>query len=147
MEKTNELNKMLSYIHMGNSIFRVYGKEALRLNDEKLMNMINDVSNLFKSHEEIVSKLIEKENEHTTNSVSFAGRMGIFIEKIKTFKDSYSICLSAIKSVNMGLISTLKFLGENNNLKNPIKRQIIKIIDDYCFIIEKIKEYAINLCS
>lgn len=147
MKKTNELNKLLSYIHMGNSIFRVYGKEALRLNDEKLIKVINDISDLFKSHEEMIIKFIEKENEHATSSISLTGKIGIYKEKIKTYKDSYSICISAIKSVNMGLISTLKFLDENKNLKNTLKRQIIKIIDDYCIIIEKLKEYAINLCS
>lgn len=31
MEKTNELNKFLSYIHMGNSIYRIYYKEAVSL--------------------------------------------------------------------------------------------------------------------
>ena len=33
MEKTNELNKFLSYIHMGNSVYRIYYEEAVNLKD------------------------------------------------------------------------------------------------------------------
>ena len=43
MEKTNELNKFLSYIHMGNSVFRIYHKECENLKDEKLLGIIEEI--------------------------------------------------------------------------------------------------------
>ena len=36
MEKTNELNKFLSYMHMGNTIYRIYLEHAKKLENEKL---------------------------------------------------------------------------------------------------------------
>ncbi len=144
MEKTNELNKFLSYIHMGNSIFRIYGEQAVKLNDERLTKLINEIMEIFKTHEEAISKLIKKEGEEATDSISFAGIMGIYKEKLKIFKDSLSICTSAIKATYMGLISSLKFLDENQNLKGQVKKQIIKVVDDYGAIADKIKEYTLN---
>ena len=47
MEKTNELNKFLSYIHMGNSIYRIYYKEAVSLKNEKLTDLIVSISETF----------------------------------------------------------------------------------------------------
>ena len=41
MEKTNELNKLISYIHMGNTIYRIYLEHAEELQDNKLINEIN----------------------------------------------------------------------------------------------------------
>ena len=42
MEKTNELNKFISYIHMGNSIYRIYYKEAGRLENKKIKEFIKE---------------------------------------------------------------------------------------------------------
>lgn len=144
MEKTNELNKFLSYIHMGNAVFRIYEDQALKLNDEKLCTLINEIEEIFKTHEETISKLIEKENEHPTKELSFAGIMGVYKEKLKIFKDSLSVCTSAIKATYMGLISSLKFLDENKELKGDVKENIIKVIDDYGAIADKIKEFSLN---
>ena len=52
MEKTNELNKFLSYIHMGNSVFRIYYNEAKNLNDQNLIDLIVEIEEIFKKHEE-----------------------------------------------------------------------------------------------
>ena len=52
MEMTNELNKFLSYIHMGNSVYRIYYAEAKKFNDTKLTNMIKEMMEIFKTHEE-----------------------------------------------------------------------------------------------
>ena len=40
MEKTNELNKFLSYMHMGNTIYRIYLEHAKKLENEKLIHLI-----------------------------------------------------------------------------------------------------------
>ncbi len=34
MEKTNELNKFLSYVHMGTSIYRIYYEHAEKLKNK-----------------------------------------------------------------------------------------------------------------
>lgn len=145
MEKTNELNKFLSYIHMGNTIYRIYYEEAKKLKEEKLVNVIVEIQEIFKKHEESVTSLIKEFDEEATNSLSFAGVMGVYKEKLKSFPDVISICTSAIKSTYMGLISALKFLDENKELSSGIKEEIIKVIDDYGLIVNKIKQFALDL--
>lgn len=144
MKKTNELNKFLSYIHMGNNIFRIYGDQAIKLNDEKLVKLINEIMEIFKTHEEAISKLIIKEGEKPTERISFVGKMGICKEKMKRVKNSFDICTNAIEAMYMGIISSFKFLDENHELINGIKKQITKVIDDYGAVIDKIKEYLLN---
>ena len=80
MEKTNELNKFLSYIHMGNSIYRIYYKEAVSLKNEKLTDLIVSISETFKKHEETITKEIEKYGEKATESLTMAGLIGVYKE-------------------------------------------------------------------
>ena len=56
MEKTNELNKFLSYIHMGNSVFRIYHKECENLKDEK--KKFYDENENYKKYKIILDKSI-----------------------------------------------------------------------------------------
>lgn len=145
MEKTNELNKFLSYIHMGNSIYRIYYEEAKNQNDYSLMNEISYISEKFKSHEEIITKLINDMGEEATNSLTAAGILGVYKEKIKNFESSYSIIISALKSINMGMISAIKFLKENKKLSKKIKQLIKGIINDYIEIQSRLVNYIINV--
>lgn len=144
MEKTNELNKFLSYIHMGNTIYRIYHEQAEKLEDKKLVDLIIEIKGIFKKHEESITKLIVDLDEEATDSLTFAGIMGVYKERLKAFPDSLSICTSAIKSTYMGMISALKFLDDNKELSLGIKDQIIKVIDDYGVIANKIKEFVLN---
>lgn len=144
MEKTNELNKFLSYIHMGNTIFRIYHEQAEKQGNHKLVALIIEIKEIFKTHEEAITKLIEEFDEEATNELSFAGVMGVYKERLKTFPDELSICTSAIKATYMGLISALKFLDENKELSTGIKEHIIKVIDDYGIIANKIKEFVLE---
>ena len=121
MEKTNELNKFLSYMHMGNTIYRIYLE-----------------------HEEAIANLIKEFDEKPTDDLTFAGMMGVYKEKLKTFDNAFDICLSAIKATNMGMISALRFLDENKELSKGIKEYIIKVIDDYGIIINKLKEFLLQ---
>ena len=98
MEKTNELNKFLSYIHMGNSIYRIYYKEAVSLKNEKLTDLIVSISETFKKHEETITKEIEKYGEKATESLTMAGLIGVYKEKMKNFKDDFVVVTSAIKA-------------------------------------------------
>lgn len=141
MEKTNELNKFLSYIHMGNSIYRIYYKEAISLNNSKLTDLIVNISETFKKHEETITKEIEKYGEKATESLTMAGIIGVYKERMKHFKDDFVVVTSAIKATNMGLISSLKFIKENKALPKSTKKLLIKVIDDYVQIIEDLKNY------
>ena len=147
MEKTNELNKFLSYIHMGNSIYRIYYKEAVSLKNEKLTDLIVSISEAFKKHEETITKEIEKYGEKATESLTMAGLIGVYKEKMKNFKDDFVVVTSAIKATNMGLISSLKFVSENKALPKSTKKLLFKVIDDYVQIIDELKNYQKSLRS
>ena len=61
MEKTNELNKFLSYIHMGMSVYRIYHGVAKKLNDDKLSALIVEIEDVVieegKDYNSIVEEL------------------------------------------------------------------------------------------
>jgi len=143
MEKTNELNKFLSYIHMGNSVFRIYYNEAKNLNDQNLIELIVEIEEIFKKHEEKITNKINELGETATDSLTAAGLMAIYKEKMKFFDTPFSIILSAIKSTNMGLISSLKFLNDNNDLHKNVKDDIISVINDYKLIQSKLINYLL----
>lgn len=144
MEKTNELNKLLSYIHMGNTIYRIYYEHSEKLNDKKLTDLIVSIMEKFKIHEETITRLINEENEEATNSLTAAGIMGVYKEKLKIFDTSFSIVINAIKATNMGMISTIKFLNENKNLDFNIIEKIKEIILDYVNIQKELVEFYLK---
>ena len=146
MEKSNELNKFLSYIHMGNSIYRIYLKEAEDLEDKQLIKQIKMIQKNFKKHETIITEFINEYDEKATKSITASGLMGIYMEKMKTFENSFSICKAAIKSTNMGMLSTIKFLKENEHLSKEIKDVIKDIIEDYQFIQEQLVNFILTNC-
>lgn len=144
MEKTNELNKFLSYVHMGTSIYRIYYEHCEKMESKKLLKLITEILEIFKTHEENITKLINSENEEATNSLTAAGVMGVMMEKLKIVDNEFSICTSAIKATYMGMISALKFLNENKNLSENIKESIINVIDDYEKINKMLKNFIIK---
>ena len=144
MEKTNELNKFLSYVHMGTSIYRIYYEHAEKLKNKKLLKLITDILEIFKTHEEKITKLINEEDEEATNSLTAAGIMGVTMEKLKMVDNEFSICTNAIKATYMGMISALKFLNENKKMHTSIKGAIIIVIDDYERIVKMIKDFIID---
>ena len=147
MEKTNELNKFLSYVHMGNATFRIYHEKALRLENIKLIELIIQIKETFKVHEETITNLINDQKEEATNSITCAGRLALTMEKMRTYDTDFKICYHAIKATNSGLTSALKFLNENSRLDISIKSKIVKIIEDYNSIIKWLTKYIIDNCS
>lgn len=141
MEKTNELNKFLSYIHMGTSIFRIYMDNAERLHADSLISLIKEIEEIFKTHEEKITRLIHEENEKATTSLTAAGILGVYKEKLKIFDNAFTICINALKSTNMGLISAIKFLEDNKELHKEIKDIVINVIEDYQRIEKKLVDY------
>ena len=142
MEKTNELNKFLSYIHMGTSVYRIYYDESEKFEDESLSSLIKEIMEIFKKHEETITRLINEQGEEATNSLTAAGILGVYKEKMKIFDSPFDICTSAIKSTNMGLISAIKFLDNNKRLHHEILNKIIEVISDYGYIQNKWIEYC-----
>ncbi len=148
MEMTNELNKFLSYIHMGNSVYRIYYNEARKFNDVTLENIITEIIEIFKTHEEEITKLINSFGEEATDSLTAAGIFGVYKEKMKIFDSPLDICLAALKATNMGTISALKFLNSNKNLHDNVKSEIYDVINDYGKIEKMWIEYSLNnLCK
>ena len=145
MEKSNELNKFLSYIHMGNSIYRIYYEEAKKFNNQRLINLIVEIQEIFKKHEEKITNIITSMNEEATNSLTAAGIMGVYKERLKYFENEFIIYISAIKSTYMGMLSSIKFLNENKELSNKIKENIKNVIDDYQFILNKLQKEILEL--
>ena len=141
MEKTNDLNKFLSYIHMGTSIFRIYMDNAERLHADSLISLIKEIEEIFKTHEEKITRLIHEENEKATTSLTAAGILGVYKEKLKIFDNAFTICINALKSTNMGLISAIKFLEDNKELHKEIKDIVINVIEDYQAIEKKLVDY------
>jgi len=144
MEKTKELNKFLSYIHMGNSVYRIYYEEAKKINNESLTKEIVHIQEIFKKHEESITKLINELGEEATNSLTAAGLMGLYKEKMKVFENSFDICISAIKTTNMGMISAIKFLEDNNKLPEKVISHIKEVINDYLDILSVLKNYILD---
>ena len=142
MEKTNELNKFLSYIHMGTSIYRIYLDNAERLHADSLISLIKEIEEIFKTHEEKITRLIHEENEKATTSLTAAGVLGVYKEKLKIFNSAFTICINALKSTNMGLISAVKFLEDNKELHKEIKDIVINVIEDYQLIEKKLLDYV-----
>ncbi len=142
MEKTNELNKFLSYIHMGTSIYRIYLDNAERLHADSLISLIKEIEEIFKTHEEKITRLIHEENEKATTSLTAAGVLGVYKEKLKIFDSAFTICINALKSTNMGLISAVKFLEDNKELHKEIKDIVINVIEDYQLIEKKLLDYV-----
>ena len=131
---------------MGNSIFRIYLDEAQELNDKHLIKQIKIMQKLFKKHETTITNFIHENDEKATKSISSAGLMGIYMEKLKSFDNSFTICKAAIKSTNMGMLSTIKFLKENEHLPDEIKNVIKEMIDDYLLIQEQLVNFVITNC-
>ena len=144
MEKTNELNKFLSYIHMGTSVYRIYLDNAEKLHADSLISLIKEIEEIFKTHEEKITRLIHQENEKATTSLTAAGILGVYKEKLKIFDSAFTICINALKSTNMGLISAVKFLEDNKELHKDIKEIVINVIEDYQTIEKKLLDYVMN---
>ncbi len=147
MEKTNELNKLLSYIHMGNTVYRIYYEHSEKLEDKKLSNLITNIMEKFKIHEETITRLINEQGEEATNSLTSAGVLGVYKERLKNLDSQYSIISNAIKATNMGMLSTIKFMNENEELSKNIIIEIKEIISDYIDIEEQLVNYYLKLKS
>ncbi len=141
-----ELNKFLSYIHMGNETLRLYHDAAENMNNKRLKKLITEIEEVFKRHEEAVTNVLKKRTCECTDSVTLMGKMAIVMEKLKIVESEFDICERAIKAVNMGLISGLKFAYYNKNMDDDVLEVIKDVVSDYTDITEKINDYILCNC-
>ena len=146
METYNELNKFLSYIHMGNETFRIYYDKACEINSKRLKDLIVQIQEVFKTHEELITSILKRHNAECSDDLTMVGKMAVLMEKVKVTDEEFDICERAIKAVNMGLISGLKFAYYNKNMESEIKEAIKDVIADYTDITEKINDFILERC-
>lgn len=147
MNGLNELNKFLSYIHMGNETFRLYYDKACELNNKELKRLICDIQEVFKTHEELVTGILKKNDFDCSDDVTLIGKMALVMEELKLVNDTFCICERAIKAVNNGLVSGLKMVYYNKDLDEEIKEAMKDVIADYTNILEQINDFVLeNYC-
>ena len=108
------------------------------------VDLIVEIEEIFKTHEEKITSLIKDRGEEATNSLTASGLMGLYKEKLKIFDDSFDIMIAAIKSTNMGLLSSMKFLHQNKDLPDDVKKHVINVVKDYSNIITKLTNHSLR---
>jgi len=147
MNDLHELNKFLSYIHMGNETFRLYYEKACELDNKELKRLITSIQEVFKTHEELVTGILERNDFDCSDDVTLIGKMALIMEELKLVDDPFKICERAIKAVNNGLLSGLKMVYYNKNLDEEIKEAMKDVISDYTDILEDINDFILdNYC-
>lgn len=129
-QKNKALNKFLSYVHMGNNTFRVYYDYAKKIGNQELIDVIVKSMELFKHHEEEFTNIINQSSD-ANDSLTQTAKMAICIEKMKPLNTTFDVCYNAIKAVNMGYLSVLKFFYNNQKLGSEILGKIELLIKDY----------------
>lgn len=145
MKKTLKLNKFLSYIHMGNSVYRVFYDKAKEVNSKELLNIICRTEEVFKTHEETISSKVIKQGFTPTKRLTIQAKFAIWMEKMKVMDTPFKLCQSMIKATNMGMLQVIKFLHENKELSHSDKDVVKDIIDDYQKVIKNINSYIISV--
>ena len=99
---------------------------------------------IFKQHEELITKSINDYDETATNSLTAAGVLGVYKEKLRIFESPLDICLQSLKTTNMGTLSAIKFLSNNKDLQKEVIDKITTVINDYGEIEKKIINYCLE---
>lgn len=145
-QKIKALNKFLSYIHMGNSTFRIYYNYAKKIGNEELTENIVEAMELFKHHEEVFTNVIN-ETSNASDMLTPTAKMALCVEKMKPLNTTFDVCYHAVKAVNMGYVSVLKFLYEHSKLGQDILGKIVLVINDYNQIREKFEKIIIKIST
>lgn len=138
MKKYKEENEFLSYVHMAASVFRVYASNCNVLSVKEFLNGIIDrISNHEKEIKEMMT--ISKKG----NRLSLMQKMVVLMItlKAKTMND-FSLCIEALKTIDMGTYQISAFIRMNKNHLN--KRYIdaaTKVLEEYDKINKELKEF------
>lgn len=132
-----ESNKFLSGVHMGSNVFERFYDEAT---DYELKNLLKDIKDTFKHHEDLLTEKIISIGGDPTDKLPFGSSFGRFFEEIKLLNaDDFTICKEAINAVTMGIIGANEVIHENHDFPSEIKKAIYDIEKDYDNILTKIK--------
>lgn len=108
--KNKEQNELLSYVHMSASLFRQYAKKA---NDLEVKDFFNKTIEKLSKHESEVKESINIKKEG--NELSLMQQMVVCMKKmhINMIKDSFEICVEALKTIHMAIYQMNRFIKKN----------------------------------
>ncbi len=134
------MNKFLSGIHMGNSVFRLYFDEVQH---EELKQLFAKISETFKTHEEKMTSIIEHVGGDPTDSLTVRESMSVAMEssKVKLLGNDFRICIASLKAVHMGIIGSIRFLHDNKELNQRFLDRVQTVLDDYRSIDDEIQSF------
>ncbi|HBD06415.1 MAG TPA: hypothetical protein DCY93_03280 [Firmicutes bacterium] len=104
-----EMNKFLSYLYMGENTFRIYLRNV---QEDDLMDLLTTHINKFKEHEQNIEEKISNYCAVKKN-LSFMQKRVLCMERMKADgRSDMKLAFLAVKAINMGLESAMKFLYE-----------------------------------
>lgn len=135
----HEMNKFLKGVHMGGTTFKDYLDKA---QSPELKKELQIIIESFKRHEEAITHRIEQIGGNPADSVGLMGMMGEFFEEIKLIAaDTDAKVLShAIKAMEMGIKNGEKFLEENKDLDESLKKDTEGVVKDYDNQLRRLQE-------
>lgn len=137
--KNNEQNELLSYVHMSASLFREYAQCA---NNLVAKDFLNKIIEKFSKHEsEIKARMhIEKDG----NVLSLMQNMVVCMKKMQTKmkKDSFEICVEALKTIHMAIYQLNRYIRKNVNVLNDEFISITKyLLKEYEGIEKELRDF------
>lgn len=137
--KTKLQNELLSYVHMSASVFRQYAQSANNLVAKDFLNKIID--KLSKHESEVKERMrIEKNG----NELSLMQNMVICMKKFQTkmIKDSFEICVEALKTIHMAIYQLNRYIRRNSNVLNDEFVNITKyLLKEYEGIEKELRDF------
>ncbi len=134
------MNKFLSGIHMGNNVFRIYFEKA---ENEELKKLFSEISEIFKTHEEKMTSIIEHVGGNPTDELTVFESMSVAMEssKVKLLSNDFRICIASLKAVHMGIIGSIRFLHDNKEMNKNFISRVQSVLDDYRSTDDKIQSF------
>ncbi|MCH5179964.1 MAG: hypothetical protein J1F32_01970 [Erysipelotrichales bacterium] len=137
--KTKLQNELLSYVHMSASVFRQYAQSANNLVAKDFLNKI--IEKLSKHESEVKARMrIEKDG----NELSLMQNMVVCMKKFQTkmIKDSFEICVEALKTIHMAIYQLNRYIRRNSNVLNDEFVNITKyLLKEYEGIEKELRDF------
>lgn len=125
-----KMNKFLKGTHMGADTFKDY----LELTeDEKLREVLVDIIESFKRHEEAITHRIEQLGGNAADTIGIQSIFGEIMEKFQVMMtdNDKEVLERTIKALEMGIKQGNTFLGQNKELPNNIIKEIENMVEEY----------------
>ena len=124
---------------MGGTTFKDYLDKA---QSTELKATLVEIIESFKRHEKAITKRINKMGGDAADSVGIMGMMGEFFEEIKliTADTDAKVLNHAINAMEMGIKNGKKFLEENKDLDESLKKDVEGVVKDYDNQLRRLQE-------